>query len=178
MLSNCYNPLTAEQLEEYEHQGGQLFPYREYISLLNFEKQQVTDMQPNALVLETVPTQQFLEEQDAPYLLNPVTMQVGINTESERLEYIQTSLIKPFRVNPFVRIRGFDQRLDFEYILEVGEVVLTQMQMDADVKFVVVRRQFELGARLYDFSCPPVLQPASCPELQPIEESEPSIDDS
>lgn len=156
---------TVKELEEYEHRGGALFPYREYIDLLDFSQLEVTSQDENKLNLETVPTQAFLEEQDAAYLDERVTMEVVIDLNTRRLDYIHTYLNKPFRPNPFTRIRGFEQKLEFEFIPEVGEVVLTQLDMKADVKFVVVARKFEIKARLYDFSCPLALQPPTCPEI-------------
>ena len=156
---------TEKELEEYKHRGGQLFPYRDYIDLLDFSQLRVKDRQADKLVLETVPTEAVLEEQEVAYLAGRVTLNVVIDTANRRLDHIRNTLNEPFKANAFIRVREFDQLLNFEYLPEVGEVVMTQMTMGAHVRFVVIQRKFNLNARLYDFSCPPILQPTTCPTI-------------
>ena len=153
---------TEKDFEEYEHRGGRLYPYLELYELVDFEHLQVAERSANRVVLETKPTLAFLEKNDAGMLNDHVTTTLVIDPDIRRLDFVTTKLNEEFKPNPFMRVYEFDQSLDYEYIPEVGEVILTELKMQADVKFVVIRRRFHLNAELSDFSCPLALQPATC----------------
>ena len=160
---------TETEFEEYEHRGGRLYPYLELYELVDFEHLEVADRSANRVVYETKPTLEFLEKNDAGMLNDHVTTTLVIDPESRRLDFVTTKLDEGFKPNPFMRVYEFDQSLNYEYIPEVGEVILTSLRMQADVKFVVIRRRFHLNADLSDFSCPVALQPATCEEPAPLD---------
>ena len=156
---------TEKELAEYEHRGGQLYPYSEFVDLINFDELRAVERTADSLILESIPTESFLERENAEYLNEHLHMQLVIDLKRQRLDYLKVGLSDAFKPNPFVKIHDFNQHLEFEYQPEIGEVVLTEMRMLGDVKFVVVRRKFFLNAKLYDFSCPLALQPENCVEL-------------
>lgn len=156
---------TEKDFEEYEHRGGRLYPYLELYELVDFDHLQVAERSPNRIVFETKPTIAFLEKNDAGMLDDHVTTTLVIDPHSRRLDFVTTKLNEEFKPNAFMRVYEFDQSLDYEFIPEVGEVILTGLRMEADVKFVVIRRRFHLNADLFDFSCPIVLQPATCEDI-------------
>ena len=160
---------TEKEIEEYEHRGGKLYPYLELYELVDFDHLAVADRSANRVVYETKPTLEFLEKNDAGMLNNHVTTTLVVDPASRRLDFVTTKLDEGFKPNPFMRVYEFDQSLNYEYIPEVGEVVLTRLRMQADVKFVVIRRRFHLNADLSDFSCPVALQPAVCDEPAPLD---------
>ena len=153
---------TERDFDEYEHKGGRLYPYLGLYELVDFEHLQVAERGANRVIFETKPTLAFLEKNDAGMLNNHVTTTLVIDPDSRRLDFVTTKLNEGFKPNPFMRVYEFDQSLDYEFIPEVGEVILTELKMQADVKFVVIRRRFHLNAELSDFSCPRALQPATC----------------
>lgn len=153
---------TEKELASYEHRGGSLYPYLELHELVDFSKLEVLERTNDTLILVTQPTTAFLEQNDAEMLREHVTTTLVINVQNRRIDFVTTKLNGEIKPNPFMRVYEFDQSLDYEYVPEIGEVVLTEMKMRADVKFVVVRRQFHLSAELYDFSCPLALQPEIC----------------
>ena len=153
-----------KDLEKYRHSGGALYPYQGLREMVDFTRLTLAERTSNRVVFETRPTIEFLEDNKAPFLLDHVTMTLVIDSDTRRLEFVTTKLNEEFKPNAFMRVYDFDQFLDYEYVPEVGEVVLTELQMRADVKFVVIRRDFYLTADLYDFSCPSVLQPTVCEE--------------
>ena len=155
---------TEKELMDYEHRGGSLYPYLELHELVDFAKLEVLERTDDTLILVTKPTVEFLEKNRAEMLREHVTTTLVLDLKKRRVDFVTTKLGDEVKPNPFMRVYEFDQALDYEYVPEVGEVVLTEMKMRADVKFVVVRRKFHLSAELYDFSCPLALQPESCPE--------------
>lgn len=160
---------TEKEFEEYEHRGGRLYPYLELYELVDFDHLQVAERSANRVVYETRPTLEFLEKNDAGMLNDHVTTTLVIDPQARRLDFVTTKLDEGFKPNPFMRVYEFDQSLDYEFIPEVGEVILTGLRMQADVKFVVIRRRFHLNADLSDFSCPIALQPAVCDEPLPLD---------
>ena len=158
---------TEKEFQEYKHRGGRLYPYLELYELVDFDHLQVAERSPNRVVFETKPTVAFLEKNDAGMLDDHVTTTLVIDPQSRRLDFVTTKLNEEFKPNAFMRVYEFDQSLDYEFIPEVGEVILTGLRMQADVKFVVIRRRFHLYADLSDFSCPVALQPATCEEIPP-----------
>lgn len=159
---------TEKEFDEYEHRGGNLYPYLELYELVDFDHIQVADRSPNRVVFETKPTITFLEKNDAGMLDDHVTTTLVIDPHSRRLDFVTTKLNEEFKPNAFMRVYEFDQSLDYEFIPEVGEVILTGLRMQADVKFVVIRRRFHLNADLSDFSCPSALQPSTCEAIPPL----------
>ncbi|MCY4094328.1 MAG: hypothetical protein OXG05_04295 [Gammaproteobacteria bacterium] len=160
---------TEKEFEEYEHRGGRLYPYLELYELVDFEHLEVADRSANRVVYETKPTLEFLEKNDAGMLNDHVTTTLVVDPDSRRLDFVTTKLNEGFKPNPFMRVYEFDQSLNYEFIPEVGEVILTSLRMQADVKFVVIRRRFHLNADLSNFSCPVALQPATCEEPAPLD---------
>lgn len=160
---------SEKEFEEYEHRGGRLYPYLELYELVDFAYLQVAERGTNRVVFETKPTIEFLEKNDAGMLNDHVTTTLVIDPSARRLDFVTTKLNEGFKPNPFMRVYEFDQSLDYEYIPEVGEVILTGLRMQADVKFVVIRRRFHLNADLSDFSCPTALQPSTCEEPPPLD---------
>ena len=160
---------SEKEFEDYEHRGGRLYPYLELYELVDFAYLQVAERGTNRVVFETKPTIEFLEKNDAGMLNDHVTTTLVIDPSARRLDFVTTKLNEGFKPNPFMRVYEFDQSLDYEYIPEVGEVILTGLRMQADVKFVVIRRRFHLNADLSDFSCPTALQPSTCEEPPPID---------
>ncbi len=155
---------TERELAKYKHRGGMLYPYLDLHELVDFSLLRVTERNASRVVFETQPTVAFLEKNQAGMLTDHVVTTLVVDTTSRRIDFVTTTLNEEFKPNPFMRVYDFDQSLDYEYVPEVGEVILTELKMRADVKFVVVRRQFHLNADLYDFSCPAVLQPVACQE--------------
>ena len=159
---------TEKEFEDYEHRGGRLYPYLELYELVDFDHLQVAERSPSRVVFETKPTIAFLEKNDAGMLDDHVTTTLVVDPHSRRLDFVTTKLNEQFKPNAFMRVYEFDQSLDYEFIPEVGEVILTGLRMQADVKFVVIRRRFHLNADLSDFSCPTALQPATCEDIPSI----------
>ena len=159
---------TEKEFEDYEHRGGRLYPYLELYELVDFDYLQVAERSLNRVVFETKPTIAFLEKNDAGMLDDHVTTTLVVDPQSRRLDFVTTKLNEEFKPNAFMRVYEFDQSLDYEFIPEVGEVILTGLRMQADVKFVVIRRRFHLNADLSDFSCPTALQPATCEDVPPF----------
>ena len=159
---------TEKEFEEYRHRGGRLYPYLELYELVDFAHLQVADRSPNRVVFETKPTLEFLEKNDVGMLDDHVTTTLVVDPSSRRLDFVTTKLKADFKPNAFMRVYEFDQSLDYEFVPEVGEVILTGLRMQADVKFVVIRRRFHLNADLSDFSCPVALQPATCEDIPPF----------
>lgn len=155
---------TEKELAKYEHRGGTLYPYLELHELVDFSRLEVSDRSPGKLILVTQPTSAFLADNRAEMLKDHVTTTLVIDVEKQRLDFVTTKLNEEVKPNPFMRVYEFDQSLEYEFVPQVGEVVLTELKMRADVKFVVVRRKFHLAAELYDFSCPLVLQAQTCPD--------------
>lgn len=153
---------TERELEEYEHRGGNLYPFLDLYELVDFEHLQVAERSADRVVFETRPTLAFLEKNDAGMLDDHVFTTMVIDSSLRRIDFVTTKLDEEFKPNPFMRIYDFNQSLDYEFIPEVGEVILTKLRMQADVKFVVIRRRFHLNAELSDFSCPLALQPSTC----------------
>lgn len=153
---------TEGEFDEYQHRGGRLYPYLELHEVIDFEHLEIAERTPNRVVFETKPTVAFLEKNDAGMLDDHVTTTLVIDPDSRRIDFVTTKLNEGFKPNPFMRVYEFDQSLDYQYVPEVGEVILTELRMQADVKFVVIRRRFHLNAELSDFSCPIALQPATC----------------
>ena len=162
---------TEKELRKYRHRGGALYPYLRLNEMIDFSQLQVADRTANRVVFETRPTTEFLEDRDAKFLQEHVTTTLVIDSDTRRIDFVVTKLAEEIKPNAFIRVYEFDQYLDYSYIPRVGEVILTELQMHADVKFVVLKRQFFLSAELFDFSCPAVLQPDTCEEP-----SEPTLD--
>ena len=158
---------TEREFDEYRHRGGRLYPYLELYEQVDFGQLQVVERSPNRVVFETKPTIEFLEKNQAGMLDDHVTTTLVIDPRSRRLDFVTTKLNEEFKPNAFMRVHEFDQSLDYEFVPEVGEVILTGLRMQADVKFVVIRRRFHLHADLSDFSCPTALQPATCEDVPP-----------
>ena len=155
-------PPTEKELSEYEHRGGMLYPYLDLYEVVDFANLQVAERQPDKVIFETRPTFEFLDKNDAGMLDDHVTTTLVIDASTRRIDFVTTRLDKEFKPNAFIKVYRFDQSLDYAFVPEVGEVILTELRMQADVRFVVIRRQFHLNADLSDFSCPVALQPATC----------------
>lgn len=157
----------ARELSRYEHRGGTLYPESTLDELVDFSALKVIEREPHRVIFQTKPLSQFLEENRAKQLDEHVVTRIVINSDTRRLEQVSTALDSEVRPNAFMKVYAFKQSLNYSFVPEVGEVILTELDMNADVKFVVVRRNFYLSARIYDFSCPEVLQPQTCPEPEP-----------
>ena len=155
---------SARQLENYRHSGGSLYPHNELVGMIDFSRLEVAERTSERVVFESRPTRAFLDDEKAGFLEDHVTITFVIELKNNRLDFLTTKLDAPIKPNAFMRVHEFDQYLDFNYLPEVGEVVLTELRMRADVKFVVVRRKFHLYAELSDFSCPVAMQPSTCEE--------------
>lgn len=155
---------SSRQLERYRHSGGALYPHDELVEMIDFARLEVAERTNEKVIFQTRPTIEFLEEEKAAFLLDHVTMTLVVEVESRRLDFLTNKLNAPFRRNAFMRVHEFDQYMEYTYVPEVGEVVLTELHMRADAQLVVVRREFFLYAELENFSCPVSMQPLTCDE--------------
>lgn len=155
-------PPTQRQLNKYRHSGGTLYPHDELIPMLNFEKVSVVERNSERVVFETEITDYFAEDQGAGFLTETTTATFVVDLDTRRLDFVTVKLNAPIKPNAFMKVNEFDQYMDYTYVPEIGEVVLTELRMRADVKFVVVRKKFHLHAEIYDFSCPIAMQPVTC----------------
>lgn len=160
---------TERDLAKYEHRGGTLYPESELDGIIDFEELRVVERGADRIVFETRPTRASLEKNRAELLHEHLETTLVIDTATRRVDFLTTKLDGEVKPNPFIKIHDFNQSINYEFVPEVGEVIMTELNMRADVKFVVIRRNFHLSATIFDFSCPAILQPVSCPEPAPRE---------
>ena len=154
-------PPSIEFLEDYEHQGEQVYPPLNYEPFVDFNTLKQESRSDNMVNFVSLANEGMVADDERMHGIVELTdVKLSIDANSRELKTFEVKLRESYKPNVFIRINKFIQQHDLEFDETVGDRILKEFKMSMDGRLMALKRlRVELEVELFDFHCPIEIQP-------------------